>query len=226
MMDGMISVEDRFEQVLDQAIDGIVSIDGHNNVTYMNRAAERLWRIDKRSVLGKNVNMLVPKAIRADHDRMVGHNRQTGQDRIVGKARDMEMERADGTTCWVNFSLSKVIGTNGEVTYTAFVRDISEQRAALAATADAIKLVAQAIEQIGRSGQTVNDLAERTNLLAINASIEAARAGERGRAFGIVANEVKRLAENTRKAAAEVDGIVTANRRNLTEVENSLKSLS
>lgn len=224
-MDGVVSVDDRFEQVLDQTIDGVISIDQNNLVTFMNKAAERMWRIDRRTVIGKNVSTLVPRAIRGDHDRMVAHNRQTGQDRIVGTSRDLEMERADGSILWINLSLSKVRWPNGDVTYTAFVRDISQQRAALATAAEAIDLVAQAIDQISRSGQTVNDLAERTNLLAINASIEAARAGERGRAFGIVAGEVKRLAESTRKAASDVDRVVTANRANLDAVSASLRAL-
>lgn len=224
-MDGVVKVEDWYLQALDQAIDGIVNIDKSNCVTFMNKAAERIWGINRSAVLGRNVNMLVPAGIRADHDRMVNRNRTTGEDRIVGDQRDMQMERIDGSLMWVTLSISKVILPNGDIQYTAFIKDISRQREALKAAEEAIQLVTEATEKIGTSGATVNDLAERTNLLAINAAIEAARAGERGRAFGIVAGEVKRLAENTRKAATEVSAIVDQNRKALNDVAATLQSL-
>ncbi|USH04883.1 PAS domain S-box protein [Grimontia kaedaensis] len=117
------------EQVLRQAIDAVVSIDADNNVTFFNPAAEELWGYSADEVVGNNVRMLVPDEFQANHDNYVNNNRRTGKDKIVGNARELEMQRKDGSRIWVNFSLSKV-DIGGNIGYTAFVRDISEQRTA------------------------------------------------------------------------------------------------
>ena len=75
-------------------------------------------------------------------------------------------------------------------------------------TAENILALAEQAQAIGEIIATVNDIAEQTNLLALNAAIEASRAGEHGKGFAVVAGEVKALADQSKKATAQVRQIL------------------
>jgi methyl-accepting chemotaxis protein len=114
--------------------------------------------------------------------------------------------------------VSQVIGAVGDVQVQADNLKVSME-----------ELGRQAAD-IGKILGVISDIADQTNLLALNAAIEAARAGEAGRGFAVVADEVRKLAEKTMTATSEVGGAITKiqdmTQENVVATENAVSSVS
>jgi methyl-accepting chemotaxis protein len=89
-----------------------------------------------------------------------------------------------------------------------------------------VQSLAAAAQKIGEVVSLINDIAEQTNLLALNATIEAARAGEAGKGFAVVASEVKSLATQTAKATEEIGQQIAAIQSETNEAVTAIQAIT
>ncbi|HBA88021.1 MAG TPA: methyl-accepting chemotaxis protein [Geobacter sp.] len=122
--------------------------------------------------------------------------------------------RAEGTS---NATLK------GEETIAHMTAMMGEIEHIVIGTVDAVKALGVNSERIGDIVITIEDIADQTNLLALNAAIEAARAGEQGRGFAVVADEVRKLAERTTSSTREIQTIIGSLQGDVRNVVTSME---
>lgn len=115
------------------------------------------------------------------------------------------------------------IANNGAVAVNNTIQGMDRIREQIQETSKRIKRLGESSQEIGEIVELINDLADQTNILALNAAIQAAMAGDAGRGFAVVADEVQRLAERSTDATRQIESLVKTIQSDTSEAITSME---
>ena len=156
----------------------------------------------------------VSKQVKTQSDTVIGiaadEKKEVDQSAVELSVASEEMFNIAKLALACNEAAGKAIKNTDKAQETVLgtVQGITSIRDTIRETEKRIKRLGERSQEIGSVVTIINSIAERTHILALNASMHAASAGEAGRGFAVVANEVQKLAENAREATQQISGLV------------------
>ncbi|AHM62972.1 signal transduction histidine kinase [Flammeovirgaceae bacterium 311] len=123
----LLESESKINSIIETAVDGIITIDTRGIIEMVNPAAAKQFGYTPTELMGKSINMLMPKPDSSRHDGYLRHYHETGEKRIIGIGREVTGLRSDGTIFPLYLSVSEV-HLQGRKVYTGFIHDITKQK--------------------------------------------------------------------------------------------------
>lgn len=125
--------------IMDAAVDAMILSDQSGMILRVNAAAAALFHFVPDEMVGKSVNMLMPNAVAALHDRIMAHHIETGENRIIGLGRDIEGRRSDGTIFPLHISVGHAQMAE-QCMFVSIMHDLTHRKATEAALARSQRL--------------------------------------------------------------------------------------
>lgn len=117
------------EAIVSTAIDGIITIDSNGLIDTVNPSALEIFGYEKDELLGKNISVLMPESYKSQHDGFIKTYLHTGQPKIIGKGREVEGLKKDGTVFPFRLAVSKV-ELDDQILFAGFVHDLTKEKQA------------------------------------------------------------------------------------------------
>ena len=200
----------RLTAIIDNAVDGIITIDDRGIIQSANPACRRIFGFSPQEMVGRNVKMLMPEPYHSEHDGYISNYNRSGEAKIIGIGREVEGRRKDGSVFPLDLAVAR-LELDGTVIYSGIVRDISERKASEQAL---IEANAELEEFAYRTSHDLRSpIASSLGLLTISRDMLAE--GD----LSALGQTLQRMEKNFRRLDHLIQNIITITRNRLMEEE-------